>query len=123
MKTQKRLLLGLITVFLVTLLMQNSVFAVDLNQYLRATEYSKEYLEWLELTDEEKEKSLFPRMYNIPSYMTRTASNPLKMARAAGRTAVSKYNLKNYIPENIVVKNPGNSWFLLGIRWTSIIRD
>ena len=65
MKTQKRLLLGLITVFLVTLLMQNSVFAVDLNQYLRATEYSKEYLEWLELTDEEKEKSLFPRMYHI----------------------------------------------------------
>ena len=40
-------------------------FAVNNEDLLETVEYSEEYLKWLELSDEEKENTIAPRMYDI----------------------------------------------------------
>lgn len=75
-------------------------------------EISQSYLEYLELTDEEKEKVIAPRMYDIPKSNTRV-TNPFRLSRMLRSSLQPKYSLKTIIPENMIVKNQlgtGTCW-------------
>lgn len=97
---QKKIVL-LIILFISILLITGNVFAIS---KLTPVEYSKEYKEWLELPEEERQKRTEPRMYDVPK-TEYTTKNPLKIARMLGSSNVSKYSLKDIIPANIVIKN------------------
>lgn len=94
-----------ILLLLVLSFMSANLFAANIAQ---PVEYTEEYKEWLELSDEEKEGLIMPRMYDIPKTTVQT-KNPLKMARNLGSQLLSSYSLRSYIPENVVIKNQENT--------------
>lgn len=94
-----------LTIFsIILLLMTSRVFASDLMNHISKMEYSKEYLEWLELSDEQKANSIMPRMYNVYRNETKT-NNIIKYAKTYADTLQPKFSLKDIIPENMVIKN------------------
>ena len=68
-------------------------------------EISQAYLDYLELTDEEKENVIAPRMYDIPITKKATVTNPFKLMRMLGSSLQTYYSLRDIIPENMVIKN------------------
>ena len=101
-----------ISAILVILLTSSRVWAFDSNNIVADMDYSQEYLKWLELDDETRENSLMPKMYNIYSG-DKEFANPVKYARLLGSTLQTKFNLKDYISNNMVIKNQGK----LGACW------
>jgi len=67
-------------------------------------ELSKEYIEYLKLSDEEKSNRYAPRIfdidedYNIPE-------NELKIMRMVGSTSSARYSLRDVIPENLKIRD------------------
>ena len=114
MEKQKKLskILIFIVTILVALLICNDSLAFDSSKYQAKVEYSQEYLDWLELDDETKANSIMPRMYNVYSD-DNTMYNPLKSAKLMASTISNKFNLKDVIPKNMVIKNQG----VLGACW------
>ena len=49
--------------------LSGKVFATELIDYAKDVEISKEYKEWLELSDEEKQEVLEPRMFEIEKHL------------------------------------------------------
>lgn len=103
MKKQKRILLQIL-IFVVLILSNCKVFATGIVDYAGKMEISEEYQKYLDLSDEEKEKVIAPRMYEIPD-TKRNVTNPLKLARMLSASIDTKYSLKNIIPANMVIKN------------------
>lgn len=101
MKKQKKCLLLQIVIFLIVVLFSCKVFATD---NMETIEFSEDYKKYLELSDEEKEKVIAPRMYNIPK-TTRVVTNPLKLAKLLGATVDTTYSLREVIPANMVIKD------------------
>ena len=99
MKTQKKLLISTI-IFFSIILSSCQAFAV---QYIKA-EFSEEFLNYLELSDEEKANTIMPRSYNVAK-TTATVKNPLKLATMVRNSVLTDFNLKKYIPENLKIKN------------------
>ena len=104
MKKQMKFFVQLL-VFMTILLSSSQVLAFDITDYLGEIKFSENYLKYLELSDEEKENVIAPRMYNIPQTTNTFVTNPLKVARNVGSKALSKYSLRDIIPENMVTKN------------------
>ena len=99
MSKQKKISI-LITTVLVSLLLSCKVQAESiLNGEI---ELSQNYLEYLELSD--KKNLLVPRMYDI-SKSEITITNPFRLTRLLGSSVGDDYSLRDYIPENMVVKN------------------
>ena len=67
-------------------------------------EYSKEYKNWLELSDEEKEKVMQPRMYDVIP-INEIPDNLLYKVKLLGASANSRYSLKDVIPDNLSIRN------------------
>lgn len=67
-------------------------------------EYSEDFKQWLELSDEEKQKVMMPRMYDVP-YTYIDSKNPLLNARLLKASINTRYSLKDVIPANLVIKN------------------
>lgn len=103
MKKQKRIVLQIL-IFVVLILSNGKVFATGIVDYAGKMELSEEYQKYLELSDEEKEKVIAPRMYEIPN-TKRNVTNPLKLTRMLSASIDTKYSLKNIIPANMVIKN------------------
>lgn len=103
MKKQKKILAQLL-IFLTIILTSSKVFATDLANYLGKIQFSENYSKYLDLSDEEKENVIVPRMYDIPK-TTKQTTNPLKMSKILRSTLSSKYSLKDIISENMVIKN------------------
>jgi C1A family cysteine protease len=99
-------------IFVVISMLTSNVFAKSIADYTEKNEYSQRYLDWLELSEEEKANTIQPRMYNVYRY-NRTYTNPLKLARVKSTTYDTKFDLNSYIKENLVIKNQGN----LGAYW------
>mgnify|MGYP004501572349 CR=1 FL=1 len=99
MKKQKKLLLQIL-IFFIIVLSGCRVFAVDFGQI----EISEEYKKYMELSDEEQEKVIMPRMYDVLEKTT-VVTNPLRLAQILGATVDSKYSLRDVIPANMVVRN------------------
>ena len=103
MKKQKKFLVQLLA-FLIILLSGSNVFATNFADYVEKMNVSEEFQRYLELNDEEKEKVIMPRMYDIPK--TKSAvTNPFKLTKMVGTTLENKYSLKDIIPANMVAKN------------------
>lgn len=103
MKKQKKFLVQIL-LFLIIILSSCKVFAVDLTSYIGEMQFSEEYQKYIDLSDEEKENRIAPRMYDIPKNKI-LVTNPLKLSKMLGATIDSSYSLRNVIPENMVVKN------------------
>ena len=78
---------------------------------LKETEYSERYQNWLNLSEEERKKTIEPIKYDIvtsrdnTSYLKNT-NNILKIYQILKASIVDKsYNLKDDIPENVKVRN------------------
>lgn len=92
---EKKLSILIISIISIAiLLIPGKVFATEENNN---QEYGKAYQEWLKLPETEKEKTLTPRMYDIPF-----SSLELK---AANEQLESKYNLADHI--DITVEDQG----------------
>lgn len=113
---KKKLLSVIFTIFVVlTILLSNISYAnTSVQNSAKPLEYSKEYQEWLELSDEEKEKVMQPRMFNIntsqndDNYIKGT-SNIFKASMFARANLLTSYSLKNVIPKSVTIKNQGNT--------------
>ena len=107
MKKQKKFLVQVL-IFLLIVLFSCKVFAANIMDSTKEIEFSEEYKKYLELSDEEKEKVVAPRMYDIPK-TKRSVTNPLKLTKMLGATLDTKYSLQNVIPANMVIKNQKNT--------------
>ena len=107
MRKQKRGLLYIISVliFFSIILNNQKIFATNTaNLFQKSEEYTDEYKEWLELSDEEREKVMMPRIYEV-KYEENTNQNPIYLAKMLRANAVQKYSLKDIIPANLIIKN------------------
>lgn len=92
----------LIVLFLTIILSNYQVFAI--NTLEDEIEISQKYLDYLELTTEEKQNVIAPRMYDITT-KTIPTRNPFRLVRSIGSSVKNKYSLREIIPENMKIKN------------------
>lgn len=112
MRKKNKILSSVIIAFIVLFISINS-FASEIEGLIEIQEYTDEYKQWLELPEEEREKLIVPRMYDIPKNTRAMSTNVLKNARLLASSVLEKYSLKTIIPENVVVKNQmqtGSCW-------------
>lgn len=107
MKNKRKVVISFIA-FILIMLINLNVFATELTDLIGTIEYTEEYKHWLELSEEEREGLIEPRMFNI-SKEDVEITNPLKRARMLKSTLESKYSLQENIPENIIIKDQGDT--------------
>ena len=84
----------------------------DILKTLGEVEYSADFVEWLELSEEERLKIREPLPYDILD-TTYESNNPIDVVQAVGTTMESRFTLQDYIPENMIVRNQmqtGSCW-------------
>lgn len=109
MKKLKRNFVAIIVLFfMLILLIDQKVFASSIENLVEKVEYTDDFKRWLELSDEEKEKVMQPRMYDVLVTNT-TSKNLIYNARMLGSSLDSKYSLKDIIPSNLSIKNQQNT--------------
>ena len=85
--------------------LSGNVFATEnLIDYAENVEFSEEYKEWLKLSDEEKQEVLEPRMFEIRKTFAKS-NNPLNLGASVGASTLSRFDLRDYISNNVVVKD------------------
>lgn len=103
----KKVLFILIILFTVTI--TGKVYAEG-ELTLQVLEPTKEYQEYMNLTDEEKEKVLQPKKYDViapeklSDYLKNT-NNVFKLASTVKDSVKSKYDLREIIGDNVQVRN------------------
>lgn len=95
MKKLKKLL-AITLIFMLFLLANFEVSASNTSILGKSVKYSEEYQKWLELSDEEKQNVITPRMYDV-QYSKTTSKNPLLRASMLRTTLNSKYTLQDVI--------------------------
>lgn len=106
MKKRKIFLVVLFLLLLVELIIINTeVIANYEDDIIKPVEYSDEYKEYLNLSEEDKQEILQPRMYDIPKYED--------TSEIVTATFEPRYSLKDVIPDNVIVKSQGK----LGVCW------
>lgn len=89
--------------------MTNIAFAVEFSEYMSdENQYTDEFLEWQNLSDEEKAHRIQPRTYIVPKTKVES-TNPINIVENLSAKYESKYDLRNVIPENMIVKNQGKT--------------
>lgn len=113
-KLKKKLII--IMSFFIVLLSSTKIFANNNTNLFNVPEYTEEYKQWLELPEEKKKDLIQPRMFEIPKTYAEL-KNPLKLTRMLKSNLEQKYTLRDYIPENVIVKNQEqtNSCWAFGI--------
>ena len=106
MKNLKKIFFTILLIFILFLLVDKSVFA-STNQF-QNSEYSEKFKEWLELSDEEKQNVLQPRMYDVLPTTT-NSQNIFYKIRLLGASINSTYDLRNIIPANLKIRNQMNT--------------
>lgn len=105
MKKQQKKLILIMLIFFISLLFLNPIsFANDVDNFLQPVEYSDDFKEWLQLSDEEKSKVIMPRMYDI-DYTKKNSKNLLTLIRSARASLDSRFSLKDLIPKNLVIRD------------------
>lgn len=94
----------IIILFFVIMFVTNKVFANNLASKIGVPEYTEDYKRWLELSEEEKEKVIKPRVYEIPKTSIKY-NNPLKFTRMLGINYEPNFSLRSYIPKNVKVRD------------------
>jgi len=103
-KKLKKLSIMFFWVSVIILLTSQKSFASDFAKKIKAVEYTEEYRRYLELSEEEKEKVLQPRMFKTLKTEVKTR-NLFRLARNIGSGLETRYSLKDVIPDNVVVKD------------------
>lgn len=105
MKKQKKILAS-IMVFMTIILSSCQVFATDIFSSSEKLQFSENFKQWMELSEEERNNTIMPRAYDIYNSKIKVV-NPLKLAKLLGNNAssTSSYSLQNIIPENMIIKN------------------
>ncbi len=100
----------LIVLFVILLVLFTSVkvFAVNSANSFEMVEYSDEFKNWLELSDEEKEHVMMPRMYKVP-YSGVLRKNPISIVNMLKASADPSFNLKSVIDIDIKDQMQTNS--------------
>lgn len=70
---------------------------------------SQQYLDYLKLSEEEKSKTIMPRIYEILKSNNKIR-NPFKLARLLGNSLTIDYTLQTIIPENMIIKNQQDTY-------------
>lgn len=93
---------------LVIMLTGTMVFASNFEDGIKASEKTEAFQNYTDLSKEEQSKMIMPASFEVPKiwYQTR---NPLMLARNIGSSLEAKFSLKNIIPNNVVVRNQGNT--------------
>lgn len=91
-------------ILMLNLLANHKVFAANIANEIQKEEYTEDFKKWLELSDEEKQKTIMPRMYEVENTNI-ISKNPLYLARMLKASANSRYSLKDIIPANVIIKN------------------
>lgn len=98
-------------IILILILLSGKVYAeTNLESIIKPTEYTEDYKEWLELSDEERTKTLEPRKYEIVPLQSnsdylKSTSNALRVSQLLKATLSSNYSLQTVIPENVKIRN------------------
>ena len=101
MKIFRKIVFSIILFML--LFSSGNVFANDdLASFIGEIEYTEEFKEWLELEDDERSKVIMPKVYKIPA-SNFIYTNPIKIAHTVGSATLAKYDLREYISENLQV--------------------
>ena len=103
-KRKKQLLIIFMLVFMLFVSSGKMVYAQNMADLIERVEYSEDFKNWLELSEEEKEKVQMPRMYNVESF-TNKSTSPLYIAKMLKAGINSKYSLKDVIPSNLSIRN------------------
>ncbi len=105
MKSLKKSIIIIITlIFILILLINQQVLAKNNTISIQKREYSEDFKKWLELSDEEKSKVIQPRIYDAKN-TSNISKNPLYKARMLTANVAKTFNLKNIIPDNLVIRN------------------
>ena len=109
----KKSIIKITSLFLIafTMFSFGLVFAsTDLESKLAVDEYSEQYEQWLQLSDEEKANTIEPRKYDIvmqkdnATYL-KELNNVFRVQQLLRANISANYNLKDVIPENVTIKN------------------
>lgn len=101
-KIMKKLIIMLL-LFMLIILVSQKAFA-NTADILQREEYSKNFKKWLELSEEERQKVIMPKMYDYKNSRT-IYKNPLYLTRMLGYSLEERYNLKDIIPSNLIIKD------------------
>lgn len=118
MKIKRRKFIIIILFIIVVILVANAEVIANANKsILTEVEYSDEYLQWIKLPMEERKNTIIPRKYNIKSTNIIT-KNPLYKAKLSNTNLMPTFNLKDVIPNNIVIKDQmqtNTCWVFAGL--------
>ena len=113
MKKLKKIFISIfLIIFLLILTLSQDILANNFSDSSEETEYSEEYLKWLELPNDEKKNVIMPRMYDVP-YNIIQYNNPLRSAKMLRASLDSRYSLKDIIPSNLEIRDQmqtGSCW-------------
>lgn len=105
MKLQKKyLIITFLLIATILLFISQKALANNKIDSLYMQEYTDEFKNWLNLFDEEKEKVLMPKMYEVEP-VNISSKNPLYLAKTLRASMNSKYSLKDVIPNNLAIRN------------------
>ncbi len=100
---KRRIIISIIFfIFIIQIFLLNISNAT--NEYMKIQsgilDYTEEYQKWLNLNEEERDKIIPPRFYRIPQ-----TENLIKNKLLFNDKYLDRYNLKEIIPENVVVRD------------------
>lgn len=108
-KTVSKIGMIIVLIGIFTLTFNNNSYCKEKAE-IKEVEYSKEYKHWLELTDEQREKTIEPLKYDIKTInKTNNTKNIIKLLQKVKAEKTGKYDLREVIPENMVIRNQKNT--------------
>ena len=102
-----KLLQKIIFIFIVLMLATGVVFANEKDMWTEI-DFTDEFKAWLELSEEERLNTIQPRPHKMINTNYKT-ENPIKATHKLGSSLSSSFSLRDYIPENLVIRNQGNT--------------
>ncbi len=109
MKRLKKISGAILALMIIIFCIANSAFAEEIDYLMEALsdeaiEFSDEYQDWLQLSDEEKLKGIQPTTFVIPKTKAEN-TNPINIIDTLAATYETKFDLRDIIKNNVSIKN------------------
>lgn len=102
-KRKKILIIGLLLLSILLLMERQSV-ASSLIDGLVAPEYTQEFKDYLELTEDERKERIQPRMFQLEKTNIET-KNPFRLVKSMGASLETRFSLKDIIADNVLIRD------------------
>lgn len=102
-KPKKMLIIGLLLLFILLLMERQSV-ASNLIDGLVAPEYTQEFKDYLELTEDERKERIQPRMFKLEKTNIET-KNPFRLVKSKEASLETRFSLKDVIADNVIIRD------------------